>query len=82
MAGSGSGVLDCRVRRDRLWRVRKNHVWIDAQVEDRSEGVAELAFFYGGELLYTSHYRTRAAAEADAIARLRDLQRAGWSMHW
>jgi hypothetical protein len=57
-------------------------VWIDAQVEDRFEGVAQLAFFYGGELLYTSHYRTRAAAEADAIARLRDLQRAGWSMHW
>jgi hypothetical protein len=70
------------VSRHRLWRVRKNHVWIDAQLENRSEGATQLEFFYDGELLYTSQYPTRAAAEAAAIARLRDLQRAGWNMHW
>jgi hypothetical protein len=68
--------------RDRLWRVRKNHVWIDAQLQERSEGVVQLQYLYDGELLYTSRHPTRTAAEADAVARLRDLQRAGWSVHW
>jgi hypothetical protein len=70
------------VSRERLWRVRKNHVWIDAQLQERSEGAVQLRYFYDGELLYTSHHPTRAAAEADAIARLRELQRAGWNVHW
>jgi hypothetical protein len=70
------------VSRDRLWRVRKNHVWIDAQLLERPAGATQLKYFYDGELLYTSHHPTRAAAEADAIARLRELQRADWNVHW
>lgn len=68
---------------ERLWRVRKNHVWIDAQLRDAADGSGvDLRFFYDGELLLASHLDTRAAAEAEADCRLRELQRAGWNTHW
>jgi hypothetical protein len=68
---------------ERLWRVRKNHVWIDAQLHAGAGGVGvDLRFFYDGELILTSHLGDRSAAEAEASRRLLELQRAGWNAHW
>jgi hypothetical protein len=67
---------------ERLWRVRKDHVWIDARLVAASDGTIELRFFYDGEPLLTRPWPTRARALADADERLRDLQRAGWITHW
>jgi len=78
---------------ERVWRVRKHHVWIDAQLLGcRTEGGAaavaddpsgvELQFFYDGQLLLASRWATREEALADASTRLRELQRAGWNTHW
>ena len=64
-----------------VWRVRKNHTWIDAQLSDRDAGV-EIRFFYDGALVLSQRWPSRQKALSDAAARLRDLQRAGWITHW
>lgn len=68
---------------ERLWRVRKHHVWIDAQLHDAADGAGvDLRFFYDGELIISSRLPTRTDAQAEADRRLRELQRAGWNTHW
>ena len=66
---------------ERLWRVRKNHTSIDAQISDRGVGV-EIRYFYDSEPVLSQQWPTRQLALTDAAARLRDLQRAGWTTHW
>lgn len=68
-------------RRTRLWRVRKDHTWIDAQVASEPSAI-EVHFFLGGEHVFSREFPTRALATAEAERRLRDLQRAGWTTHW
>jgi len=65
----------------RLWRVRKDHTWIDAQLI-RGPAAIELRFLLDGERVFSREFSTRALATADAQLRLRDLQRAGWTTHW
>ena len=67
----------------RVWRVRKDHTWIDARMRDELEanGV-ELQFFYDGSLEFARRCGTRDEALADAGVYLRNLQRAGWNTHW
>ena len=65
----------------RLWRVRKDHTWIDAQVSTGPAAV-EVQFFIDGERVLTRAFPTRALATEEADRRLRDLQRAGWTTHW
>jgi hypothetical protein len=65
----------------RVWRARKNHAWIDAQVR-ASESGTELRIFYDGDLVFSRSWPTRDAAVADAARQLGDLQRAGWNTHW
>ena len=69
------------VSRTRVWRVRKDHTWIDAQVSTGPAAV-EVQFFIDGERVLTRAFPTRALATAEADRRLRDLQRAGWTTHW
>jgi len=65
----------------RIWRARRRGDWIDASVEPRGER---------WRLLLTRKARTLGAWEFDsrdqavlaAGARLRELQRAGWTEHW
>ena len=68
-------------RPQRLWRVRKNHTWIDAQLTSGPTAI-ELRFFLDGEPVFSREFPTCALAAADADRRLRDLQRAGWTTHW
>jgi len=68
---------------ERIWRVRKNHTWIDARIRDRQRSPrVELAFFYDGERICSTEYPSRDVAIDAAAFRLRDLQRAGWHTHW
>jgi len=68
---------------ERVWRVRKHHVWIDAQLHGAADRAGvELQFYYDGQLLLASRWPTRQDALADASIRLRELQRAGWNTHW
>lgn len=66
---------------ERLWRVRKDHTWIDAQVRDRADGV-EVGFSYAGARLFARRFPTRGLAVDAADRTLHDLQRAGWTTHW
>ena len=67
----------------RVWRLRKNHTWIDAQIRDCVESDhVELQFFYDGTLVFARRWPSREAALTHAGDRLRDLQRAGWNTHW
>jgi hypothetical protein len=67
----------------RVWRVRKNHTWIDARLRDRADGPGlELQFFYDGTLVFAHHCSTREDALASADTYLENLQRAGWNTHW
>jgi hypothetical protein len=67
----------------RVWRVRKNHTWVDARLRDRADGGGvELEFFYDGSLVFTRRWPTRDDARADADTYLKNLQRAGWNTHW
>jgi hypothetical protein len=68
---------------ERLWRARKTHTWIDAQLRATDEsGAYELRFFYDGDLVFRRFWASRDAAVAFASEQLRELQRAGWNTHW
>jgi hypothetical protein len=68
---------------ERIWRARKHHTWIDAQLRPASDGAGfELQFFYDGTLVLSRVWPTRDDAVAHAGNQLRDLQRAGWNTHW
>jgi len=66
---------------ERVWRVRKNHTWIDAQVQDAGDGCA-VQFYYDGALLFARRWPSREQALAHAADQLSELQRAGWNTHW
>jgi len=66
---------------ERLWRVRRRHDHIDAVLASR-DSCWELRFLRNDRLMLAWCHEERAAACADADARLRELQRAGWNTHW
>ena len=66
---------------DRLWRLRRRHDHIDAVLRKRG-AQWELRFLRNDRLILTRRYERRDLADAEAGARLRDLQRAGWNTHW
>jgi hypothetical protein len=68
---------------ERVWRVRKNHTSIDAQVRNApGAGACEVQFHYDGTLVLTRRWPSREGALAHAAEQLRELQRAGWNIHW
>jgi hypothetical protein len=67
----------------RVWRLRKNHTWLDARLNGCAGSTdVELQFFYDGTLLQARRWRSRDDAIAHAERQLRELQRAGWNTHW
>jgi hypothetical protein len=66
---------------ERLWRVRKNHTWIDARVT-RADDAVVLQLWYDGSVVFTRSCASHAAARAAAGEFLSDLQRSGWTAHW
>jgi hypothetical protein len=67
---------------ERVWRVRKHHTWIDAQVRGIASGAWEIQFYYDGALVFARRWPSRPQALAHAAEQLRELQRAGWNTHW
>lgn len=65
----------------RVWRARRRHDHIDAVLHDRGAGW-DLAFLRNDRPLVIWRFTTRDDAVGEAAARLRDLQRAGWNVHW
>ena len=67
--------------RERLWRARRRHHHIDAQLREATGGW-ELSFLHDDQPLLAWTFVDRATALADADRRLRDLLRVGWNVHW
>jgi len=66
----------------RLWRLRKQNLFVDAQIDDEGDAGVEIAFLYNHQLTYRRRWPTRAAALADAAAKRSELERQGWMPHW
>jgi hypothetical protein len=66
----------------RLWRLRKQDRFVDAQISDEGDAGVEIAYFYNHQVAYRRRWSTREAALADADAKRRELEREGWMMHW
>jgi hypothetical protein len=66
----------------RLWRLRKQNLVVDAQLNDEGDAGVEIAFLYNGELSYKRRWPTRSEAMADAAAKRVELEREGWMTHW
>jgi hypothetical protein len=66
----------------RLWRLRKQTLFVDAQIRDEAENGVEVAFLYNGEISYRRVWPTRGEALADADAKRSELEREGWMLHW
>jgi hypothetical protein len=65
----------------RLWRVRRRRDHIDAWLdEDGREWTLHIA--RNDRSLIDWRFATRESAIAEADARRRELQRAGWHTHW
>lgn len=70
----------------RLWRLRKLHQWVDAEIRENaalagSPGV-EILLYYNGDVAYRRLVETRALAMAEATAKRAELEREGWLFHW
>ncbi len=67
--------------RDRLWRVRKRHDHIDAQLREMSGGWT-LQFARNDRPLIVWEFPTEPEARCEAERKLKELERAGWTSHW
>jgi hypothetical protein len=69
---------DCR-----LWRLRKLHQHVDAELRVlAADGGVELHFYYNGKLAYARWFRHEAEALAEAAIKRAELEREGWMSHW
>ena len=65
----------------RVWRLRRRTDHIDASIR-RVGKVWELTYKMNERALLSTSYATREAADAEATTKRRELQRAGWTLHW
>jgi hypothetical protein len=66
---------------ERIWRARRRHHHIDAVVRPHATA-CDLQFFHDDRLMVSWPFADRERAVAEAAARLKELQRAGWNVHW
>lgn len=72
-----------RDRAQRLWRLRKLHDSVDAELKEREgDSEVEVLFFYNGAFSYSRQLPSRALAVAEASAKRAELEREGWMFHW
>ena len=65
----------------RLWRARRRHCHIDATLT-AADGTWVIAYSRDDRPLMSREFGAESDARADAEVRLKDLQRAGWVVHW
>jgi hypothetical protein len=66
-----------------VWRLRKLHQYVDAELRQGKEpSDFEIQFFYNGEFAYSRHCPTRDLALAEAAGKRAELERDGWMFHW
>jgi hypothetical protein len=67
----------------RLWRLRKRHQSIDAELlPGGDERSFEIQFLINGVVSYRRVWPSRDEAMAEAAVRRAELEREGWAEHW
>jgi len=67
----------------RIWRLRKLHQTVDAELQEiAGSAEVEVHFFYNGAFAYARRLPSRAAALAEAAVKRSELERDGWAFHW
>jgi len=67
----------------RIWRLRKRHLYVDAELKRvQDTGEWDVLVYYGTTLTSTRRCATRAEAVAEAKSRRAELEREGWTFHW
>jgi hypothetical protein len=66
----------------RIWRLRKLHKFVDAELKAAGEGGVEVSYYFNGELSYSRRCDSREMALAEAAAKRAELEREGWMFHW
>jgi hypothetical protein len=69
------------VAEQRIWRLRKLHQSVDAELHSVGNEV-EVRFLFNGELSYSRRCATRELALATAAQKRAELEREGWAFHW
>ena len=70
-----------RVADHRIWRLRKLHQAVDAELHRIGDEV-EVRFLFNGELSYARRCASRELALETAALKRAELEREGWSFHW
>ena len=70
-----------RRRGQRVWRLRKLHQWVDAELHVDG-ATADLRLLLNGEVMYERRWTTRDEALTDAAGKRAELEREGWTAHW
>ena len=65
----------------RVWRARKRHDAIDAMLDVRA-GDVRVTLLLNQRRLWRAEFADEAAAKLAVATKLKDLQRAGWNVHW
>ena len=81
VAEAGRPAASVRNGRLRLWRARRRHHHIDAVLGTDAGGWA-VEYLRDDRPLVTRDFSSEASARDDAAGRLKELQRAGWVVHW
>jgi hypothetical protein len=66
----------------RLWRLKKLHQAVDAELHGPAGEACEVRYLLNGQLSYARHCPSRADALADAASKRAELERDGWVFHW
>lgn len=71
-------------RGQRLWRMRKRHHTVDAELWSVSvhTEAAELRYAFNGELTFRRTWPSRDDAVREAMMKRAELERDGWVFHW
>jgi hypothetical protein len=65
----------------RVWRLRKLHQAVDAELHTIGEEF-EIRFLFNGEMSYAQRCATRELALEAAAKKRAELEREGWAFHW
>lgn len=66
----------------RLWRLRKRHQWVDAELRNLDDARVSLHLYYNGTLAYERQWDDQGLALQEASQRRQELEREGWIPHW
>jgi hypothetical protein len=69
------------VREQRVWRLRKLHQSVDAELHPVGDEI-EIRFLFNGEISYSQRFATRESALDAAAKKRTELEREGWAFHW